>query len=97
MIATAAYDKQEFDFGPGDRLLVYSDGLVEAENPAGEQFGEERLCGLVREHSHGSTALLLDRLDVALRKWRGSERLDDDLSILMLERLSERTNAHAHV
>jgi len=97
MIATAAYEKLEFEFGPGDRLLVYSDGLVEAENAAGEQFSEARLCELVREHSQVSTGQLLDRLDLALRKWRGSEKLDDDLSVLMLERLSERTHAHAHV
>jgi serine phosphatase RsbU (regulator of sigma subunit) len=97
MIATVDYERLEFEFGPGDRLLVYSDGLVEAENEAGEQFSEKRLCQLVREHSHGPTTLLLDRLDEVLRKWRGSESLADDLSVLMLERLSERTNAHAHV
>ncbi len=97
MISTVSYERLEFAFDPGDRLLVYSDGLVEAEDAAGEQFSEGRLRQLVREHSRESTTLLLDQLDQTLRKWRGSERLDDDLSVLMLERLNERTDAHAHV
>lgn len=97
MIATIAYEKREFAFGPGDRLLIYSDGLVEAENATGEQFSDARLYELVREHAKGPTGPLLDQVDGALRRWRGSERLDDDLSVLMLERLSERTDAHAHV
>ncbi|MFC4170787.1 SpoIIE family protein phosphatase [Microvirga sp. GCM10011540] len=97
MISSATYETLEFDFRPGDRLLVYSDGLVEAENREGEQFSEERLRGLVHEHAEGSTGILLDSLDRVLRKWRGSERLDDDLSVLMLERLSERANVDAHL
>jgi len=97
MISPVTYERQEFEFGPGDRLLVYSDGLIEAENAAGEQFTEARLLALAREHSQSSTSFILDRLDQVLRSWHGSEKLDDDLTILMLERLSEKTNVQAHV
>jgi serine phosphatase RsbU (regulator of sigma subunit) len=95
MISTATYEAMELDFGPGDRLLIYSDGVVEAESREGELFSEARLCELVRAHATGSTPLILDTLDDVLRKWRGSETLDDDLSVLMLERLNERTHANA--
>jgi serine phosphatase RsbU (regulator of sigma subunit) len=91
MIPEASYEKIEFDFGPGDRLLIYSDGLVEAERQDGEQFSEARLRRLVGENSGDTTPIMLDRLDDVLRNWRGSETLDDDLSVLMLERLDERT------
>ncbi len=97
MIRAAGYEALEADFGPGDRLLVYSDGLVEAENAAGEQFSESRLRGLVQDRAKSPTPIILDDLDRALRKWRGSETLSDDLSVLMLERLSERTNGNAHL
>jgi serine phosphatase RsbU (regulator of sigma subunit) len=93
MIPFASYERLEFDFGPGDRLLIFSDGLVEAENPEGEQFSEARLHRLVGDNATGSTPAVLDTLDDVLRKWRGSETLDDDLSVLMLERLTERTHA----
>jgi serine phosphatase RsbU (regulator of sigma subunit) len=93
MIPAAAYESLDFDFGPGDRLMIYSDGLIEAEDQAGEQFSEERLRRLVREKATDAPPVLLDTLDDAVRKWRGSETLDDDLSVLMLERLPERTHA----
>lgn len=97
MISSASYETMEIAFTPGDRILVYSDGLVEAESPQGEQFSEERLRKLVQEKASGSTPVLLDNLDQVLRTWRGSETLEDDLSVLMLERLSERTPHHALV
>ncbi|MBL0406473.1 SpoIIE family protein phosphatase [Microvirga aerilata] len=95
MISSASYERLEFDFGPGDRLLIFSDGLVEAENQEGEQFSEARLRQLVGENATGTTPAVLETLDGVLRKWRGSETLDDDLSVLMLERLPERTQADA--
>lgn len=94
MIAPATYERLEFDFGPGDRIFIYSDGLVEAESPQGEAFSDERLRELVRENASDATTDLLANLDNVLRKWRGSETLDDDLSVLMLERLTERTSLH---
>jgi serine phosphatase RsbU (regulator of sigma subunit) len=95
MIPGVSYEKLEFDLGPGDRLFVYSDGLIEAEGQDGEQFSESRLRQLVRETAAEPSSVLLDRIDGVLRKWRGSETLDDDLSVLMLERLPERIPANA--
>ena len=69
--------------------------MIEAESQDGEQFSEARLRTLVRETAAEPSTVLLDRLDDALRNWRGSETLDDDLSVLMLERLAERIPAHA--
>jgi serine phosphatase RsbU (regulator of sigma subunit) len=95
MLPSASYERLEFDLGPGDRLFIYSDGLVEAEDQGGEQFSEARLRTLVREAAGDPSSVLLDRLDDVLRNWRGSETLDDDLSVLMLERLAERIPANA--
>jgi serine phosphatase RsbU (regulator of sigma subunit) len=95
MIPSASYERIEFDLGPGDRLLIYSDGLVEAEGQGGEQFSDARLRKLVLDAAAEPSPILLDRLDHVLRNWRGSETLDDDLSVLMLERLAERTPANA--
>jgi serine phosphatase RsbU (regulator of sigma subunit) len=95
MLPAASYDRLEFDLGPGDRLFIYSDGLVEAEDPDGEQFSEARLHSLMREAAADPSSVLLCRIDDALRNWRGSETLDDDLSVLMLERLAERIPANA--
>jgi serine phosphatase RsbU (regulator of sigma subunit) len=95
MLPAASYERLEFDLGPGDRLFIYSDGLVEAENQGGEQFSDDRLRAFVRETGTEPSAVLLDRLDDVLRNWRGSETLEDDLSVLMLERSAERMPANA--
>lgn len=45
------YGDEETDFGPHSRLLLYTDGLTEAENGAGEQFGEKRLVHCLSSHT----------------------------------------------
>lgn len=87
LVGVAEYEPVRFQVGPGDRLMLYSDGLVEAHNPAGEIFSEERLLDLVRAHADASTETLLERIDATVRGWHGSESLEDDLSILVLERM----------
>jgi len=95
IIRAATYETLDFVFEPGDRILIYSDGLIEAENPQGEQFSEARLRKLVSDHASADAPALLDMLDDVLRNWRSSETLDDDLSVLALERLTERIEADA--
>ena len=41
-----AYEQAELALGPGDRLLFYTDGITEARNPEGEEYGEERLAAV---------------------------------------------------
>jgi serine phosphatase RsbU (regulator of sigma subunit) len=86
MIAAATYERLSLQLGPGERLLLYSDGLVDGENPEGQPFSEERLLAVVTEHARRPTPVLLEIVDGDLRKWRGSENLEDDLSVLVLER-----------
>ncbi|HZW45920.1 MAG TPA: PP2C family protein-serine/threonine phosphatase, partial [Microvirga sp.] len=89
LFAASTYEPLTFPFAPRDKLVLYSDGLVEAENPAGEIFSEERLLALVREHARSSTPELLEAMNAALRRWRQSDTLDDDVSVLVLERVTE--------
>jgi serine phosphatase RsbU (regulator of sigma subunit) len=89
LFPAAQYEPVRFEVGEGDRLVLYSDGLIEAHNPDGEIFSEERLLDLVRPRAGDSTEALLDALDAAVRHWHGSDTLEDDLSVLVLERLAE--------
>jgi serine phosphatase RsbU (regulator of sigma subunit) len=71
---------------PGDRVLLYTDGVVEARTPEGEEFGVDRLADLmVREGLSGQVpAEILRRLVQACREWQGG-RLRDDATLLLLD------------
>ena len=44
----STYEQGEFAIGPGDRLIFYTDGITESRNPAGDEYGEERLVDAAR-------------------------------------------------
>lgn len=95
MLPQARYETLEFAFTTGDRLLIYSDGVIETENHAGDLFSEERLLHLVSQHANRSTPELLQSLQTSLRSWRGRNELTDDVSVLVVERTNSWSTAHA--
>jgi len=68
----------------GDRVLLYTDGLVEARSPAGDLFGTDRLIGLLEREYSCSAEELLSRLEQAVTSYSAGP-LADDLAILLLE------------
>lgn len=79
----AGYRNEELRVSPGDRLLLYTDGVTEALNRAGDPFGDQRL----REFLASSAAL--DALLGRLAEWTGrepGEPLDDDVTLVVAER-----------
>jgi sigma-B regulation protein RsbU (phosphoserine phosphatase) len=76
----------ERPFPPGARLLLYSDGLVEAVGPSGEPFSYERLAALVRARAGLSAAELEAAIVAALDEYVGERPLADDLTLVVVER-----------
>jgi sigma-B regulation protein RsbU (phosphoserine phosphatase) len=70
---------------PGDRLLIYSDGLPDAMNGEGEVFGAARLLETVQNLSGASLGELIRAVTGELAKWRGEAAVNDDVSLLGLE------------
>ena len=69
----------------GDRLYLYSDGVSQATDPAREEFGDARLLEAIGQ---GRSEPLQDGVATLLGKiarWHGSERHQDDISILAVE------------
>ncbi len=71
----------------GDSLLVFSDGLVELRNETDDQFGEHRVADLLRHG--GSPAAVAEALLRAAEEFHDLDRLDDDLSIVVLRYVGE--------
>ncbi|CAM3307000.1 PP2C family protein-serine/threonine phosphatase [Kibdelosporangium persicum] len=70
---------------PGDQLFVYTDGVVEARDNGGGQFGTERMLDLIGRPA-SCADVLLDRVDERLRRHVGSAEQSDDITMLALRR-----------
>jgi phosphoserine phosphatase RsbU/P len=68
---------------PGDLFVLYSDGVVEAENAFGEQFGEDRLLAVVRENSDSSSTEIRDEILRRVHAFLDKERVQDDLTLIV--------------
>jgi serine phosphatase RsbU (regulator of sigma subunit) len=81
------YDEHEATVEPGDSVLFYSDGVVEAHNPAHAMFGLPRLKELLGTHPGGTA--LVDDLRSALTSFTGSNwEQEDDVTLVVLYRSS---------
>ncbi|MGE0458936.1 MAG: PP2C family protein-serine/threonine phosphatase [Bauldia sp.] len=90
----SVYEPVRFDFGPHDRLFLYSDGVTEARNAADEQFSDERLERLLRSAAGEKSEALLGGLERELVRWTSDHDPEDDVSVLVLERTGEERTAH---
>jgi serine phosphatase RsbU (regulator of sigma subunit) len=85
MMPGSCYDEQEVTLAPGEGLLLFSDGLVEAHNAQRDMFGLPRLSALVRGGSAGSE--LIDFLLKELTTFAGENwEQEDDVTLMTLNR-----------
>ncbi|MES0360608.1 MAG: SpoIIE family protein phosphatase [Anaerolineales bacterium] len=80
------YDLHETIVEPGDRVIFYSDGLVEAHNPQDEMFGYKRLTDLIADYA-GDDPSLIDHLTGELKGFSGPGwEQEDDITIVAIKR-----------
>lgn len=80
----AEYVTESMFLSPGEKLLVYTDGLTEAENSVHEFFGEERLRVLSASLHSLPPKAMLDSIDSSLAKFVGGAKQSDDLTMLAI-------------
>ncbi len=83
MFRNTRYAVAEAAVGPGDVLLIYTDGVVEAVNDAGQEFGMERLSDFMSEKSE-SAAEIQDHLLQTIRVFTAGARQHDDITTLVV-------------
>lgn len=79
----ATYDMVSHPIFPGDRLVLYTDGIFEATDVSGEEFGEHRLATFLKETSRMDQDRVADLLIERIQRWSASQ--NDDLTVLICD------------
>ena len=84
LYAGHGYQESAIEIGKGDLLFFYTDGLVETESEPGEMFGAERLEQLLAVEHEQRIDTVLERVDQAVRNFRGRAEPFDDATMMAL-------------
>ncbi len=82
MVPGLRYRTGEVNLDPGSRLLLYTDGVTEAENDSGDMLGEDRLVARCRALPIGSSAVLADEVLGLVEQFADGARQSDDITVL---------------
>jgi sigma-B regulation protein RsbU (phosphoserine phosphatase) len=82
----STYEQDQQPLGPGDRLILFTDGISEAENPEGEDFGDDRLLGVATAARGGSATEIHNAILAAVNDFTGGTFQDDATLIVIAVR-----------
>src|SRR5213083_2572392 len=86
ILADADFREGRRKLYPGDVLVIYSDGVSEAVNPNGEEFGATRLYEVVARNLDTSASGIRDRIESALTKFCQGTPAADDITLVIVKR-----------
>ncbi len=85
MFAEAEFSVAAVHLLPGDVLLLFTDGVIEAANDQGEEYGRERLAAAARRRRRCRAATLLEAVLTDVRAFRGRGEFEDDLTLMAIK------------
>lgn len=83
----AVYQESWIRIAPGDLLLFYTDGSVEAQDATGDEFGRDRLVEALQKMRHLPARQIRTELVAAVRQFSGQDQLADDLTFIVIKSL----------
>jgi sigma-B regulation protein RsbU (phosphoserine phosphatase) len=87
MFRDTRYHEYYLSFDPGDLLVLYTDGATEALNPAGEEFGRDRLAEAVKASYNLTARELVSSLERAVLDWTEGAGATDDITFFVIKAL----------
>jgi len=85
ILEDASFEEASVELKPGDRLVFYTDGVSEAQDPKGEMFGEDRLYDLVSSLPRDLSAReVTDRIVARVNEFLGGAEAGDDITLMVL-------------
>jgi serine phosphatase RsbU (regulator of sigma subunit) len=85
LIETADFEVSRLQLDPGDKIVIYSDGVTEAQNAGGDFFGRKRLGDAVASHARESCEAIHDAVQEAVAGFTEGAAQSDDITVLVLE------------
>ena len=80
------YEGATVPWNPGDALIMFSDGISEAFNPAGEEYGEERLTELLPSITSGTPSVVLEKVFTEVMAFMAEAPASDDMTLVIATR-----------
>jgi sigma-B regulation protein RsbU (phosphoserine phosphatase) len=87
LFAPVEYEVRKTVLASGELLALYSDGVTEASNGDGKEFGEDGLADFLVPRKDLSCEEIVNQLVDHMRKWRGNTSFADDFTIVLVRRL----------
>ncbi|MBW3671563.1 MAG: SpoIIE family protein phosphatase, partial [Acidobacteria bacterium] len=84
LFAGATYRDQEVSLEAGDSLVIFTDGIIEAESEEGEELGYDAACEMMKSWHCRPAPEILETLEADVRRYAGTRPLGDDVTILAL-------------
>jgi sigma-B regulation protein RsbU (phosphoserine phosphatase) len=78
----------EISLEPGDLMVLFTDGITEAENHEGDVFGTERILEFVSGHRHETSHDIVHGLYLAVKRFTGSAPQNDDVTAIVCKAIS---------
>ena len=82
------YESSEVDIAAGDIVVLYSDGVPDAQNDREEEFGESRLLDVVRAAAAEPASVIVSRVFTAIDAFVGQAPQFDDITLMVLKRMA---------
>jgi sigma-B regulation protein RsbU (phosphoserine phosphatase) len=82
----SSWEQRTLQFAPGDLLLMYTDGVIDAHNPQDELLGAGRLLEIAYSLKHRSVRHVQDAIISGVRAFAGDEQQFDDLTLVLVKR-----------
>jgi serine phosphatase RsbU (regulator of sigma subunit)/pSer/pThr/pTyr-binding forkhead associated (FHA) protein len=89
LMEPAEFGVAEERLAPGDKIVIYTDGVTEAQNAAGEFFGKKRLREIVTARAGGSCQAVHDAIQEAVTEFTEGAPQSDDITLVVLEKGSD--------
>ena len=84
LLPGANFQQGEEFVAPGDLLVAFSDGVVEATSPSGEEFGDKRLIAVIQELWDSSASDIRNAIHARLKEFTGNAPVDDDQTLIVV-------------